>query len=233
MAIHLDNLPVQYQKKLKNRELTKETIDSLASSVCRKYLLQKKRLKRVAILFSFLPLLMAILGLFGISTSDVNINVFLISCIFVLFLEWTLFIAIYYIAVTRVPRQFARCLRKGYPELEMTHGYELILNGSLANSFHSHQLPFSLYIENVLELKGCNDVVVTGFSHGFIRRNYSVYVNFKNDPPQIQNTFIVTRIEISPGVPALEATDCPVALRIKDGKSLPIRSGMYVYRKEL
>lgn len=232
IRIHLDHLPIQYQNKLKSRQLSKETIESLATSVSEKYLRQKKLLKRIAVWFSFLPLILALLGLFGASSANVNNHVFLLSCMFALLLEWVLLIAIYYLAVTRVPRQFSRCLKKGYPELEMTYGYEVIVDGSLVNPFFSHQLPFSLYIENVLELNDCHDVVITGFAHGLIRRNTSVYITNRKNPPKKQPAFIVTGIEIASGIPALEAADCPVALRIKDGKTLPVCSGMYAYRKE-
>lgn len=228
--LHLDNLPIQYQKKLRNHELTQETIASLASSISRKYMLQKRTWKRLIVIFSFIPLILAVLGLFGRSSSDADPTIFVLSCIVALLIELLIFVIIYFIAVARIPRQFARCLKKGYPELEMIYGYEVIVDGRLGNSLSSHHLPFSLCIEEVFELNNSNDIVVTGFSHGLIHRNQSVYVTCKNISPKNRKALIVSGIETAPNTSSTEAADCHVALMLKNGKSIPLYPGMYLYR---
>lgn len=233
IRLHLDNLPSQYQKKLKSRGLTKETIDSLASSISHKYVLQKNTLKRTATVFSFIPFFLALLGLFGTSGTGADMTVFILSCMFALVMELVIFVGIYFIAVTRVPRQFSRCLKTGYPELEMIYGYEAITDGSLITPHHSRQFSFYLYVENVLDLKDCNYIVVTGFAHGLIQRNHSVCIACGSDPSPHHDALMVTGIETASGTPSAEASDCPAALRLKNGKSASVRPGMYLYRQEL
>ena len=230
MRIRLDNLPKEYQKKLCERTLTQETIYSLTFSISQKYRKQKQLLIRVAILRVILTLVMAAASFISPAAARGNRIVILGSCAVALILELLIIAGIYYIAVTRVPRQFSRCLAKGYPELTSFYSYEAILSGQLEASGQSRQLPFSLYIEDVFHLDDSHDVIVSGFAHGLITRNQSVYIIDPKDPAKGKYAAIVTQIETGPGQPAQQAADCPSALRLQNGQDFPICPGMYLYR---
>lgn len=231
MRIRLDNLPKEYQKKLCERTLTRETIHHLACSVSQKYKKQKQALWRVSVVLVILTLLMAAASCVSPAAARGNRMVILASCGAALILELLIIAGIYYIAVTRVPRQFTRCLARGYPELVTVYSYDAIIDGSLAASSLQDQLPFSLYIEDIFRLRDSHDVVVSGFAHGLISRNQSVYIIDRNDPARGKHAAIVTQIETGPGQPARQAADCPAALRLQNGQDVPIRTGMYLYRE--
>lgn len=233
MRIHLDNLPKEYQKKLCERTLTQETIHSLACSVSQKYRQQKQVLFRVSIILVILTLLMAAVSYISPAAARGNRMVILASCGATLILELLILASIYYIAVARVPRQFNRCLSKGYPEFAAVYSYDAILSGNLILSSSQTQLPFSFYIEDIFRLRDNHDLVVTGYVHGLIIRNQSVYIINLNDPSEGKYTAIVTQIETGPGQPAHQAADCPAALRLQNGQNLPIHTGMYLYREKL
>lgn len=230
MRIRLDNLPKEYQKKLRERTLTQETIYSLACSISQKYRQQKRLLIRVAILLVILTLVMAAASWISPAAARGNRLVILASCGAALILELMILAAMYYIAFTRVPRQFIRCLAKGYPELTSFYSYEAILSGQLEASGQSRQLPFSLYIEDVFHLRDSHDIIVSGFAHGLITRSQSVSIIDPKDPAKGKYAAIVTRIETGPGQPARQAADCHAALRLQNGQDFPISPGMYLYR---
>ena len=228
--IHLDRLSKEYQKKLSQRKLTYETIFGLAVSISQKYLVQKRLLIRIGLISTVFICAMAIMGIFSPAAAKGNRTIILLSCAVTYLLELGILFLLYLLAITRIPRQFSRSLQKGYPELSMALGYETIISGSLSSSFH--QFPFSLMIENIFNLQGCNDVIVTGFTHGLIRKNCSVYIFNKHSSSNKPLASIVTGIETAPGVPAYEAADCWVALRLQNGKNLPLHQRTYLYRQD-
>lgn len=229
--IYLQTLSKEYRNKLCQGTLAKGSVNSLAVSISRNYQQQKHRLLLAAAICVILTIAMAVLGCLSPASPSGNQPVFLQACAFVLFFELILFPSIYYLIVTRIPRQFARCLEKGYPELAMTYGYESIISGALVQPFSSLQLPFSLYIEDTFELRNSRDMVVTGFAHGLIKKGFSVYLIDKEDPSRKRKVSIVTRIETSPDISVSEAADCHVALRLQNGKDLAPIPGMYLYRQ--
>lgn len=228
--IHLDSLSKEYQKKLSERKLTYETIFELAVSISQKYMLQKRLIIRIGLISTVMICAMGIMGIFSPAAAKGNPTIILLSCVVAYFLDLCILFFLYFIAITRIPRQFSSCLKKGYPELSMAFGYETIVSGSLSSS--SCQLPFSLMIEDIFNLQGCNDVIVTGFVHGLIRKNCSVYLLSKDSSPAKHLVSIVTRIEIAPGTTACEVADCRAALQLQNGKKLNLRRGMYLYRQD-
>lgn len=230
VTIRLENLPEEYRKKLCARELTRETIASLAASVSDQYLLRKRTFKKVAVMLPALTLLMAVLTFFAPAAERGSINVILGSFGFTLLVEIVILAAVYFLTVTRVPRQFAKCLQKGYPELEIVYGYAQLTDGSLSNQSRPRQLPFSLQIEQVFALNNSEDVVVVGFVHGLIERGNSVLILDKNDPSGKRTAAIVSAVEKADRA-VVQAADCNAALKIQKGAQLGLTPGMYLYRK--
>lgn len=226
--IQLENLEKEYQKKLRERMLTRETIYNLAYSVSKKYHQQKRVLLRLAVIAVFMTLGMALTGIWNSDVSGGNQKVFLISCAVALALELLIFIGVYWIAVTRVPRQFALCLNEGYPELTTILGYEAIRKGDLEELYYLQRYSFSLYIEDVFDLKDSRDIVVTGFAHGLINRSRSVYLVRGKGSLKKEKAAIVSGIEIDSGKSVAQAADCYVALRILNGKEIDPKAGMYL-----
>ncbi len=228
--IYVESLSKEYRKKLCERALTKGTIDRLAREVSEKFLRHRKAFRRAVILYTAAALLMAMTFLSpAASAGSVKAAVISLGCLAAMGI--VIFTTIYYAVVTRIPRQFAKCLKAGYPELEMLYGYEMIISGKAAAERPSQQLPFSMQIEDVFKLENSGNIVVTGFVHGLIVKGRSVFITDKNDPHRGQIAAVVGRIETEGGKPAIQAADCHAALEIVDGKSYDLRAGMYLYRE--
>jgi len=230
-TIYLENLPEEYRRKLCARELSRETIDRLAVSVNEKYLLRKRTFGRVAVGLLVLTILMAVLTLFAPAARRGNMAVEMGAFGFTLLVEIPILAAVYFLAVTRVPRQFAKCLKKGYPELEIEYGYEQICSGSFANGRGARSPSFSMQIEDVFPLKGSADIVAVGFAHGLIVRGNSAFTAGGDDPSEKRGCVIVSAVEKADGKPAVQAADCRVALRIRKGAELGLAPGMYLHRE--
>lgn len=226
LHIRLDNLPKEYQEKLRSRKMTQKSICSLAHAVSKKYRQQKRALLRIAAASFPVVFGMALLGIFSPTASEGNRSVMLFSCFTAWVFLQVLLAGIYQIAVTRVPRQFERCLKQGYPELTMVYGYETIRKGFPEESGSARQYPFFMYIEDVMELRNSGDVVVVGFAHGLINRNQSVFLLSPKGTEKEKQAAIVSGIETGPGQPAVRALDCHAALRIRDGKKMNLCAGM-------
>ena len=132
--IYIENLPREYREKLCSRKLTKAAIDSLARSVSERYFRKKRALKRAAVICAASTLLLLVLTALSPVAEQANRNAIIFSFVYLAVLEAAILTAVYYIAVARVPRQFAECLQAGYPELVMYYGYEVIKSGSLHGS---------------------------------------------------------------------------------------------------
>lgn len=143
VKIQVESLSKEYQEKLRGRTLTKGTIDRLATEISRKYLLQRKAFRRTAVFYAVIVVLLGLMTLLSPSAPEGSAKAILISLGFVAAVGIILFAVIYYAVVTRVPRQFAKCLKEGYPELEMLYGYDMIVSGSAAAGRPSQQMPFS------------------------------------------------------------------------------------------
>lgn len=234
VMVHIENLPQEYREKLCARKLTRATIDSLARSVSARYFQRKQALKRAILICTAVTVLLMLLTVFAPAAVQGNISVgaILFSFAAVMVIEAAALTLAYYVAVTRVPRQFDRCLQKGYPDLVMIYGYEMLTDGSLKEKKANGQTAFSLQIQGIFNLPDRDDVVVTGFTHGLIVRGNSVYIIDKADPAKGRQVALVTEIEKGPGKKVLQAADCKTALRIKDGKKLILEQGMYLYRED-
>jgi len=228
--IYIENLPAEYRRKLSAGELTRETVDSLARSVSKTYQLRRQGFKRAVIICAAIMVLMAVLMLFSPNAQHDSSKVMLYSLTFTGLMVFLILAASYFAAVTRLPRQFDRCLKKGYPELEILYGYEQLISGRLPDN-NGTQTSFSMEIEDTFRLQGSGDIVAAGFAHGLIERGNSVCIMDKNDPAKKQVYAIVTAIETGNQQPAAQAADCRAALRIQRGAALGLTAGMYLYRK--
>lgn len=230
--ISLPSLPKEYRKKLKERKLTKGTLQQLAVSISKVYVMQARRLKIISITGPALTIIMVLLGLLSPSASHINKTVYFLCCAVTILFEMILLIVIHYVWISRIPRQFSKALEKGYPELAAVYGYASIIDGTLANYYPSQQFPFSLYIEEVFQLKNSTDIVVTGFAHGLICNNCSVFIAGGTALSKKANAAMISGIEISKGKSSPAACDCMTALLVKNGKSFNLKPGMWLYRKD-
>lgn len=143
VKIYVESLPKEYREKLRERKLTREAVDRLAGQVSEKYLLKKRAFKRAVLICAVSSIVLFVLTLitaFKSGGCGGSITAILFSCMSVAVMEILILAGVYYGAVTRTPRQFAKCLQKGYPELVMSHGYERIVSGELAEEKRSRQL---------------------------------------------------------------------------------------------
>ena len=131
--LYIENLSDEYRRKLCRRELREDEVASLAAFVSSKFFLHKKGYRLAVILLPTLTVLAAVMSYFSPAARKGNMTVIMWSFAFTLLLEALILVFVYHIAVTRVPRQFADCLKKGYPELCGKYGYERIIDGSLPN----------------------------------------------------------------------------------------------------
>lgn len=230
MRIYIESLNAEYREKLRARKLTRETIDSLASTVSRKYQQKKQAFKKVTVFMIAATILMILMTLLSLNALGGSMKAITFSFAVVAVMEILILAAVYYGVVTRVPRQFAQCLRKGYPELEMEYGYEQIIGGSLADKKNPQRFDFSLEIEDVFHLKNSEDLVVVGFAHGLIARGNSVFILNKDASSQKRTGAVVSAIEKGNGESARQAADCKVALKIQKGAELALTPGMHLYR---
>lgn len=230
IKIYIEGLSQEYRQKLCGRKLTKASIDSLASQISRQYFLRRRALRRAAVICAASTVLLAILTFF--SPSIGNPKAIMLAFLSLGVMEGLILAGVHYAAVTRIPRQFAKCLEKGYPELEILYGYDRIVSGELTAWRGSRQLPFSMKIQNIFELEHSSHIVVTGFAHGLIAKDNSVFIIDKSNPARGRMAALVTRLEKSDQRPAAEAADCHVALELQNGKKLHLKEGMYLYRED-
>ena len=233
-TIHVENLSAEYRRKLCAGELTRETIERLASSISRQYLQRKRVFHWLVFLLPAMTVLMTALSAFAPAAQKGSMTVLWGATAFTVAAEFLILAVVYRLAVTRVPGQFARCLKKGYPELEMEYGYEQLTNGSLAGTIKKGP-SFSLLIEDTFRLKDSEDLIVAGFAHGLIEQGNSAFVDAgndaENDAGQKPLCVIVAALEKAGGKSARQAADCRVALRIQKGAALGLAPGMRLYRR--
>ena len=231
VKIQVESLSKEYRKKLCERTLTKGTVERLAKEVSEKYLLQRKAFRRAVLLYAVIVILLAVMTFLSPAAVKGSMTAVIVSLGFLAALGIMIFWAVYFAVVMRIPRQFVRCLKRGYPELEMLYGYEMIISGKAAVERKTQQLPFSMQIEDVFRLQDSDNIIVAGFAHGLIAKGNSVFLIDKNDPHRRKAAAIVNRIETNGGKPAAQALDCYAALEIIDGGKYDLRAGMYLYRE--
>ena len=227
VSIYIESLSKEYQRKLRERKLELQTIESLAASISK-----KRALKKAALLCAIITILLAVMTVLAPTASAGSRATMIFAFLIVILME-VLILVLAYVAVCRVPRQFSKCLKAGYPELVIKYGYEQIVNGSLAEPKPSRQLPFSMGIEDIFRLQDSDDIVVVGFVHGLIRKGNAVHIIDKNDPSKGHAVTVVSAIELTNKKKVLEAADCMAALRLKDGTKINMNlvPGMYLYRE--
>ena len=231
VKIQVESLSKEYRKKLCERTLTKGTVERLAKEVSEKYLLQRKAFRRAVLLYAVIVILLAVMTFLSPAAVKGSMTAVIVSLGFLAALGIMIFWAVYFAVVMRIPRQFARCLKRGYPELEMLYGYEMIISGKAAVERKTQQLPFFFFFEDVFRLQDSDNIIVAGFAHGLIAKGNSVFLIDKNDPHRRKAAAIVNRIETNGGKPAAQALDCYAALEIIDGGKYDLRAGMYLYRE--
>jgi hypothetical protein len=131
--IYVENLSKEYSQKLCNREMSEEEVEALAKLVSQKYFMHRKGFLLAAMLLPSMTLAMAVMSYYSPVAQKENMSVIMGSFLFTLVVELFILWFVYYIGVVKVPRQFARCLNKGYPELNEVYGYKRIVDGSLWN----------------------------------------------------------------------------------------------------
>ena len=241
VKLRTENLSKEYIKKLQQRSLSRQAVDSLAAEISKKCVLHKRAFRRAMIITAAATALLMLLTALSPKALDASPAALTVSFVLLVILEAFIFIFVYFAAVTKIPRQFDRALKAGYPELVEIYGYEVIMSGELSEIRKSRQLPFSMMIEEIFELKDSNNVVVCGFVHGFIARGNSVFIGeiAQENPlfngenalaPKGQPTAIVSAIENNGGKPSKQAAECFVALEIHGVKDFTLRKGMYLYR---
>ena len=232
--IYIENLSGEYRKKLCARQLSRETIDRLAVEVSEKYQLRWRTFKWLAVLLPAGTALMLLLTLKAPAADGVDRGSYLAACGFTILAELGILAAAYFLAVVRVPRQFARCLKKGYPELEPEYGCEQLLDGSLTRTQGAPRPSVTLRIEEIFPLQGSEDVVAAGFAQGLIVRGSAVRIAGPDGAPRAGAFALVKSLEkAEPGgaVGAAEAADCRAALRLEKGARLGLAPGMILYRE--
>lgn len=226
--IHIESLSKEYRDKLKNRELSKASIESLFYSISEKYYLRRTKSLYLVIILCVLALFMNISTLL-MTKQEINLPfIFFVVLLPSIAISGIVFF-VYHIAVLRVPKQFAKCLEIGYPELVMQYGYEAIKNAK-KTSKPSNQPRFVLSVQDTFHLKDCNDLVVVGFAQGIISYGTEVFLSETMDRTAEQHKVRITAIETGPGKSVKEASDCHVALRVAKGNFYNIKEGSVLYR---
>ena len=178
-------------------------------------------------------ILLCVLQLFmSISTLMIKQETNLTFICYVVLLPTILFVGLiillYNLTVTKVPKQFSKYLKMGYPELDMRYGYEAIKHAKNVDRTNPHP-HFVLSIQDTFRLKECNDLVVVGFAQGIISCGTEVFLSETTDRITKQHKVRITAIETGPGKSAQEASDCRVALRIEKGNFYNIKEGSVLY----
>jgi len=91
---------------------------------------------------------------------------------------------------------------------------------------------FYLGVEDTFELKNSDDLVVVGRAHGTVRTMMGAYLSNPGDDDNQISVITIEGIEIERSM-ELEATDCNVGLKIKDGKKLGIKTGSVLYSRSV
>ena len=130
-SIYVENLSAECRRRLCARTFTREEVAQLAASLSSVYQLRKRTFRWMIVLLPGMTVLMAVLSYFSPAARAGDMTVTLCSFGFTLLVEIPILAIVWVLAVTRMPRQFARYLKKDYPELVPQFGYEEIVSGEL------------------------------------------------------------------------------------------------------
>jgi len=240
VVVYFESLSSEYKKKLKKRELTRAEVKSLFQYLAIKYKERKRRFEIFTVIFLALCVAFSSMSLIHTARQgkfDIEMGVFLVS-IWVL-ISIISFPLMYYFAMARVPLQFTRCLKIGYPDLASIYGFKAIRQYARKSEHEvseeiSKQYPSCvLRIEDTFSFNNSNDLVVVGNLQGKIQRGDVVYVSLEYENYSIETQIIaieIIAIEIAYNTPANEAVNRKVALRIKEGRKYGVKKGMMVYK---
>lgn len=225
--LYIESLSKEYCNKLKNRQLSKTSIEQLFRTISEKYHLRRKRMLPLMIIVSVLMLFM---GGSTLMMMQHEITVQMVGYVFLLpcFVTVALIVFVYHISVLRVPKQFAKYLEIGYPELVMQYGMEAIKNAKKMPYPDNHP-HFVLSVRDVFHLKEGNDLIVAGVAQGMITCGQEVFLSETADRTSAQHKVRITGIETGPGKAAKQAADCHVALKIEKGNFYEIKAGSVLY----
>lgn len=240
-SIYYESLSREYKKKLKKRELPEESVKSLFISIARRYNEKKKGMKLASVICISSFLLLGIMWVVKkIQDGDLNISLFGFSIILPLLILLFILVLTYYLAMAKVPMQFFSCLKRGYPELAEKYNFEAIRNyiDEETNEYATKssenppeiQSSNSLVIEDTFDLGRSTDIVVVGYLEGTMVAGDAINIASENVQEENYIKTKIVSIEVACQEPAKEASNCNVALRIKDGKGYNIKKGMVIFK---
>lgn len=227
--IYVESLSKEYCNKLKNRQLSKTSIESLFDSISKKYHQRRKMMFFLTIMVCVVMLFMSISTL--MMTHPENITPLFAGCVILLpcLATVAILVFVYFIAVSRVPKQFDRYLKIGYPEMVIQYGYEAMKNAKKASRQSTTRPRFVLSVTEVFHLKEGNDLIVMGLTQGTIVCGMEVFLSETTERTATQHKVRITGIETGSGKSASQASDCHVALRIEKGNFYNIKQGSVLY----
>lgn len=91
---------------------------------------------------------------------------------------------------------------------------------------------FILGVLDVFSLKDSPDFIVVGRVKGTVHKGDTVYLSNPGTDDDRRIAAVVTALETGPGAAALQAADCDVALRIKNGSRYPLRKGTVLFTED-
>lgn len=91
---------------------------------------------------------------------------------------------------------------------------------------------FILGVLDVFSLKESPDYIVAGRVKGTVHKGDTMYLSNPGTDDDSKIEVTVTAIETGPGVAALQAADCDVALRVENGSRYPLRKGTVLFTED-
>lgn len=127
-VIYIEGLTNEYKKKIKKRELPLKLIDSIFHSIRDTYHKRKKAMLHVSIMVIAIFLIMDVMvALNQLKTNGLGMDFILGNLVLFPIVIIVFVLALcYFLCVSRIPRQFNKCLKIGYPELIDQYGYDAI-----------------------------------------------------------------------------------------------------------
>lgn len=135
-VLYTESLSDECKNKLKNRQMSQESIDHIFHLIKDIYHKRKKAMLHMSIMITAMFLIMDVMVAYNkIKTSKLDMNFTLKVLVLFPIIIIPLILGIcYYICLARVPRQFSKCLKIGYPELIDQYGYDAIKASPLKTS---------------------------------------------------------------------------------------------------
>ncbi|PJI07825.1 MULTISPECIES: hypothetical protein [Clostridium] len=130
-VLYIEGLSDEYKKKIKKRELSLKSIDSIFHSIKDTYHQRKKGMLCASIMLTAIFLIMDVMtALNELKTNQLNMSTLVFPIVIIPFI----LALCYFLCVSRIPRQFNKCLKIGYPELMDQYGYDAIKAPKIKNN---------------------------------------------------------------------------------------------------